>query len=164
MILLLLTLALGFSIGISIALAWAISLGRYEILYPSNSPWMVFRSGGCQLMNSDVLDVLWAAVTRGFPEGPKVLKKLNHIIACTLWNITYENCSYELKTFEKRNMNLQSQHFSRLHWNIEKIHAISHLFLSHKYVFLLKFLTKKIIPIQKSFHTFDAKKPSQKKT
>jgi hypothetical protein len=30
---------------------------------------MVFSSGGCQLMNNDVLDVLCAAVTRGFPEG-----------------------------------------------------------------------------------------------
>ena len=62
--------------GISIALAWAMSLGRYEILYPSNSPCIVFRSGGCQLMNKDVLDVLCAAVTRGFPDGPEIEK--NH--------------------------------------------------------------------------------------
>ena len=70
------TFAFGLSIGISMALACATSRGRYEILYPSNSPWIVFSSGGCQLMNNDVLDVLCAAVTRGFPEGPWNL--INH--------------------------------------------------------------------------------------
>ena len=38
---------------------------------------MVFNSGDCQLRYNEVLEVLWAAVTRGFPLGSeKKAKKL----------------------------------------------------------------------------------------
>ena len=55
--------------GTSTALAAPTSLGRYEIRYPRNSPCIELASGGCQLRYSDVLEVLWAAVTLGLPDG-----------------------------------------------------------------------------------------------
>ena len=41
---------------------------------------MVFNSGDCQLRYNEVLEVLWAAVTRGFPLGSEKKGKKNVLL------------------------------------------------------------------------------------
>ena len=46
-----------------------------------NWPWIVCSSGGCQLRNREVLEVLCAAVTLGLPEGSKQDREVKGIRA-----------------------------------------------------------------------------------
>ena len=64
-----LTVSKGSSIGTTVASDSSTSLGRKLTLKPRKLPCTDFWSGGCHAMYSDVLDVLCAAVTRGFPDG-----------------------------------------------------------------------------------------------
>lgn len=63
------TSTFGSRMYISLKASSPLSLGRYAMRYPKNSPWMVSWWGGRQLMCNAVDEVLCAVVIVGFPAG-----------------------------------------------------------------------------------------------